>query len=100
MGSRPVGRGIGESGPYALRVDPAAAPAQRTLPGGARRRPGGVSTDMPEKKGRDSMAPGSEDIVRLLPYLRRYARALTGSQERGDRFVRLFLEVILQEPNR
>lgn len=42
----------------------------------------------------------SEELVALLPYLRRYARALTGSQERGDRYVRLFLEVILQEPAR
>lgn len=44
------------------------------------------------------MSSNSEELVALLPYLRRYARALTGSQERGDRYVRLFLEVILQEP--
>jgi DNA-directed RNA polymerase specialized sigma24 family protein len=42
----------------------------------------------------------SHDIVRLLPYLRRYARALTGSQTTGDQYVRLCLEAILAEPER
>lgn len=42
----------------------------------------------------------SDDIVRLLPYLRRYARALTGSQVTGDQYVRLCLEAILAEPDR
>ena len=39
-----------------------------------------------------------EQIVRELPYLRRYARALTGSQERGDRYVRVCLEALVAEP--
>lgn len=42
----------------------------------------------------------SHDIVRLLPYLRRYARALTGAQSTGDEYVRLCLEAILAEPDR
>jgi CheY-like chemotaxis protein len=42
----------------------------------------------------------SDEIVRRLPYLRRYARALTGSQERGDQYIRLCLEVLLREPHR
>lgn len=42
----------------------------------------------------------SDEIVKRLPYLRRYARALTGSQERGDRYIRLCLEVLLKEPHR
>jgi CheY-like chemotaxis protein len=42
----------------------------------------------------------SEQIVKELPYLRRYARALTGSQERGDRYVRTCLEALLAEPER
>jgi DNA-directed RNA polymerase specialized sigma24 family protein/CheY-like chemotaxis protein len=42
----------------------------------------------------------SHDIVRLLPYLRRYARALTGSQATGDQYVRICLETILAEPDR
>lgn len=44
------------------------------------------------------MSLRSELIVPVLPYLRRYARALTGSQERGDRYVRQFLEAVLAEP--
>lgn len=39
-------------------------------------------------------------IVTLLPFVRRYARALTGSQTRGDNYVRLCLETILAEPGR
>ncbi|PJK28174.1 response regulator [Minwuia thermotolerans] len=34
-------------------------------------------------------------VARNLPYLRRYARALTGSQTRGDRYVVLCLEAML-----
>jgi CheY-like chemotaxis protein len=40
----------------------------------------------------------SESMVRVLPYLRRYTRALTGTQERGDRYVRQFLEAVLADP--
>ena len=37
-------------------------------------------------------------IVQHLPYLRRYARALTGSQAVGDNYIRGCLETLLQEP--
>jgi DNA-directed RNA polymerase specialized sigma24 family protein/CheY-like chemotaxis protein len=37
-------------------------------------------------------------IVQHLPYLRRYARALTGSQTVGDNYIRGCLETLLQEP--
>ena len=37
------------------------------------------------------------DIVQHLPFLRRYARALTGSQVTGDRYIRACLEAILSE---
>ena len=37
------------------------------------------------------------EIVRHLPSLRRYARCLTGSRERGDRYVQLCLGVILAD---
>jgi CheY-like chemotaxis protein len=40
------------------------------------------------------------EIAKYLPYLRRYARALTAAQERGDRYVRVCLEVLLKEPHR
>ncbi|SES05777.1 CheY chemotaxis protein or a CheY-like REC (receiver) domain [Tranquillimonas rosea] len=39
----------------------------------------------------------SESIAGELPYLRRYARALTGSQETGDRYAAATLEAILQD---
>lgn len=41
------------------------------------------------------MSP-SASIIPHLPYLRRYARALTGSQSAGDQYVRACLEAILQ----
>jgi CheY-like chemotaxis protein len=37
-------------------------------------------------------------IATALPYLRRYARALTGSQDTGDRYAAATLEAILAEP--
>ncbi len=42
----------------------------------------------------------AHDIARHLPFLRRYARALTGSQKRGDRYVRICLETLIEEPER
>lgn len=46
------------------------------------------------------MTSTSKDILKHLPYLRRYARALVGSQERGDQYMRIFLEAILADPQR
>jgi CheY-like chemotaxis protein len=40
-----------------------------------------------------------QQIVQRLPYLRRYARALTGSQSVGDRYIRGCLEALLQDPS-
>ena len=37
-----------------------------------------------------------EEAAATLPYLRRYARALTGSQPLGDQWVRMCVEVLLQ----
>jgi DNA-directed RNA polymerase specialized sigma24 family protein/CheY-like chemotaxis protein len=42
----------------------------------------------------------AHQVARHLPFLRRYARALTGSQERGDRYVRICLETLIEEPER
>lgn len=42
------------------------------------------------------MSPSSQ-IANHLPYLRRYARALTGSQDSGDKFVRATLEAALAD---
>ncbi|MCT2400183.1 response regulator [Novosphingobium mangrovi (ex Huang et al. 2023)] len=41
--------------------------------------------------------PVSEQIASQLPYLRRYARALTGSQQSGDTYVRATLEAALAD---
>lgn len=40
----------------------------------------------------------SEAITRTLPFLRRYARAVTGSQQQGDEWVRLCAEVAVRQP--
>ncbi len=40
----------------------------------------------------------SGQLLATLPFLRRYARALTGSQAHGDEWVRLCVEVLLQQP--
>jgi CheY-like chemotaxis protein/DNA-directed RNA polymerase specialized sigma24 family protein len=39
-----------------------------------------------------------EEAAATLPYLRRYARALTGSQQHGDQWVRMCVEVLVQQP--
>ena len=33
-----------------------------------------------------------------LPFLRRYARALTGSQESGDAYIRASLQALVENP--
>ena len=40
-------------------------------------------------------SPHREDLIRALPYARRYARALTGSQPRGDKLVADSLRAVL-----
>ena len=50
--------------------------------------------------GRVVMPDISREIVKHLPYLRRYARAITGDQVRGDSYVRAALEALLEEPER
>ncbi|HYA79754.1 MAG TPA: response regulator [Methylocystis sp.] len=42
--------------------------------------------------------PLSKEIAPHLPYLRRYARALTGSQASGDAYVVSTLEAIIEDP--
>jgi CheY-like chemotaxis protein len=43
------------------------------------------------------MPHSTGDIAAKLPYLRRYARALTGNQATGDEYVRTCLEVIVRD---
>ena len=40
-----------------------------------------------------------QELAPHLPFLRRYARALTGSQMHGDAFVRAALETIVAKPD-
>ena len=40
-----------------------------------------------------------QELAPHLPFLRRYARALTGSQSHGDAFVRAALEAIVAQPD-
>nr|HEV8012232.1 response regulator [Bradyrhizobium sp.] len=40
----------------------------------------------------------SQLVAEHLPLLRRYARALTGSQPSGDAYVGAMLEALLQDP--
>jgi CheY-like chemotaxis protein len=41
----------------------------------------------------------ADAILPHLPYLRRYARALTGSQKNGDSYVAATLEAVIADPN-
>jgi DNA-directed RNA polymerase specialized sigma24 family protein/CheY-like chemotaxis protein len=43
--------------------------------------------------------PSAQAIAQHLPYLRRYARALTGSQSSGDAYVAGTLEALIKDPN-
>lgn len=46
---------------------------------------------------REDSADTASVVTTTLPYLRRYARALTGSQDTGDRFAAATLEAILED---
>jgi CheY-like chemotaxis protein/DNA-directed RNA polymerase specialized sigma24 family protein len=59
-----------------------------------------VADGKPRIKEEDAMSELKHQIIQQLPYLRRYARALTGSQQTGDQHIRLCLEALLQAPER
>ena len=42
--------------------------------------------------------PDSKTVAQYLPFLRRYARALTGSQTSGDAYVAATLEALIADP--
>jgi DNA-directed RNA polymerase specialized sigma24 family protein len=44
------------------------------------------------------MTPDIQEIATLLPSLRRYAHAVTGDRRSGDRYVRIALEILAEEP--
>src|SRR5437762_7160796 len=41
----------------------------------------------------------SQAVAQHLPYLRRYARALTGNQSSGDAYVATTLEALIEDPS-
>jgi DNA-directed RNA polymerase specialized sigma24 family protein len=41
----------------------------------------------------------SQTVSSHLPFLRRYARALTGSQESGDKYVEAALSAVVDQPD-
>jgi CheY-like chemotaxis protein/DNA-directed RNA polymerase specialized sigma24 family protein len=46
----------------------------------------------------EGFVPNSKMVAQYLPFLRRYARALTGSQASGDAYVAATLEALIAEP--
>lgn len=42
--------------------------------------------------------PISQIVAQHLPYLRRFARTLSGGQSSGDAYVRAFLEILIEDP--
>jgi DNA-directed RNA polymerase specialized sigma24 family protein len=46
-----------------------------------------------------SKASKAHTVAQHLPFLRRYARALTGSQTSGDAYVAATLEVLVKDPD-
>ena len=44
------------------------------------------------------MTPLAADILHIVPGLRRYAFALTGSRRSGDEYIRIALETLIEEP--
>src|SRR5579875_4035180 len=60
---------------------------------------GGVLTDSFGKtEGEGLPLPTSQAVLQHLPFLRRYARALTGSQASGDAYVAATLESLIASP--
>src|SRR3990170_2275783 len=57
----------------------------------------GLSPALPRRQSFRLIMAGQE-LAPHLPFLRRYARALTGSQTHGDAFVRATLEAIIASP--
>ena len=45
------------------------------------------------------MVPTAQAVAQHLPFLRRYARALTGSQQSGDAYVAATLEALVEDPS-
>src|SRR5579883_139903 len=55
-----------------------------------------MPNDHTERKGRMTI---SKEIAPQLPFLRRFARALSGSQASGDAYVVATLEALIEDPS-
>src|ERR1700694_1795704 len=53
----------------------------------------------PPGPGESILVSTSKAVAQHLPYLRRYARALTGSQSSGDAYVAATLEALIEDPS-
>src|SRR3954465_2402999 len=58
----------------------------------------GVLVPKSQKPHKGTRMSTAQLVVQHLPYLRRYARALTGSQIAGDAYVAATLETLVHEP--
>ena len=58
-----------------------------------------VTSDPAAASPAQATASARDRLSAALPYLRRYARAVTGSQHSGDAFVRTVLEAALTDPD-
>src|SRR3979409_1772964 len=47
----------------------------------------------------EGLVPDSTTVAQFLPFLRRYGRALTGSQASGDAYVVASLEALVADPS-
>src|SRR5437868_5286746 len=61
--------------------------------------PRGVATTTAAEPNREGAVSTSQAVAQHLPYLRRYARALTGSQSSGDAYVAATLEALIEDPS-
>src|ERR1019366_1044412 len=59
---------------------------------------GGQCPINPGRIGSEGFLSTSQAVAQHLPYLRRYARALSGSQASGDAYVAATLEALIQDP--
>src|SRR5674476_54807 len=59
---------------------------------------GGQCPINPGRIGSEGFLSTSQTVAQHLPYLRRYARALSGSQASGDAYVAATLETLIQDP--
>src|SRR3954469_19512225 len=85
--------------PSEERAGPKIPPVRRVR---RRRRRGcnapGTSSIGPGRTGVVTKMSLGQDLAPHLPFLRRYARALTGTQQHGDAFVKATLEAIVAAP--